>query len=249
MPVFIVLGAHRSGTSAVANVLHEAGIVMGTDRTFFPRANRENPRGFYENVEFRQINDAILRRNGYDVKAWNPSPVKVAHVPACQPWMDHLLRDYRTRYSDWGWKDPRQMLTLRAWHRTFQRHDLLPNIRLLLIYRNPLAVAQSMLHRGNVQSLSHGVALWQLYNSSALDALSLYRSCEVITVNYEAMVANPLRHLELLARWTGKDLLSPPARTAITRTLKRSTGSEVRDWPDPPVMETYSRLSTMANTL
>jgi hypothetical protein len=48
---------HRSGTSAVAGILHLNGIAMGSEKTFKPKPLPQNPKGFYENYDFRKIND------------------------------------------------------------------------------------------------------------------------------------------------------------------------------------------------
>ena len=58
--ITIVLGMHRSGTSVVAGILHFNKIIMGTYDTFWPRPLPQNPKGFYENYDFRKINDTIL---------------------------------------------------------------------------------------------------------------------------------------------------------------------------------------------
>ena len=52
--IIIVLGMHRSGTSTVAGVLHMNKIVMGTYENFGHGSLRQNPKGFYENYDFRK---------------------------------------------------------------------------------------------------------------------------------------------------------------------------------------------------
>ena len=63
---------HRSGTSTVAGVLHLNKIIMGTYQNFWPRPLTQNPKGFYENYDFRKINDELLNKEGYDVKTYEP---------------------------------------------------------------------------------------------------------------------------------------------------------------------------------
>ena len=66
--ITIVLGMHRSGTSVVAGILHFNKITMGTYETFWPRPLPQNPKGFYENYDFRKINDTLLQKSGYNIK-------------------------------------------------------------------------------------------------------------------------------------------------------------------------------------
>ena len=68
----IVLGMHRSGTSTVAGILHLHNIIMGTYQNFWPRPLKQNPKGFYENYDFRKINDTILKLSDYSVKSYKP---------------------------------------------------------------------------------------------------------------------------------------------------------------------------------
>ena len=77
--IVIVLGMHRSGTSTVAGILHLNNILMGTYQNFWPRPLRQNPKGFYENYDFRKINDMILKKHNYDVKSYN-SNIPMVHL-------------------------------------------------------------------------------------------------------------------------------------------------------------------------
>ena len=64
--IIMILGMHRSGTSTISGVLHMNKIIMGTYQNFWPRPLSQNPKGFYENYDFRKINDQLLKRSGYD---------------------------------------------------------------------------------------------------------------------------------------------------------------------------------------
>ena len=69
--ITIILGMHRSGTSTFAGVLHLNKILMGNYKNFWPRPLAQNPKGFYENYDFRKINDQLLEEAGYTVKSYN----------------------------------------------------------------------------------------------------------------------------------------------------------------------------------
>ncbi len=56
-PFIIVTGAGRSGTSAVARVLHESGVLMGSD---FDAPSDVNPEGFYEETAVWTLNQRLL---------------------------------------------------------------------------------------------------------------------------------------------------------------------------------------------
>mgnify|MGYP006290474083 CR=1 FL=1 len=57
----IILGLGRTGTSMVAGILEKLGIDMGTN---YKKKNDSNPLGYFENVEFLEINKQILKKAG-----------------------------------------------------------------------------------------------------------------------------------------------------------------------------------------
>jgi hypothetical protein len=58
MSTFIVVGLPRSGTSLVAGILHQLGVVMGTD---FPKPNHANPAGYWTDRELDAELVALMR--------------------------------------------------------------------------------------------------------------------------------------------------------------------------------------------
>jgi len=57
----VVLGMHRSGTSLVAGILRNAGVLMGDK--FLP-PDEFNLRGYFEDTDFLWINKGILESAG-----------------------------------------------------------------------------------------------------------------------------------------------------------------------------------------
>ena len=57
----IVLGMHRSGTSVLARLLNLMGVYFGPEG-ISTGANQENPKGFWERKDVRQLNDGVLQR-------------------------------------------------------------------------------------------------------------------------------------------------------------------------------------------
>src|SRR5215210_7381909 len=72
MPVCIG-GMHRSGTSMVANLLRLCGLHLGPETEMLPPAE-DNPEGFWENVNFRGLNDEILAALGGTFDSPPPLP-------------------------------------------------------------------------------------------------------------------------------------------------------------------------------
>ncbi len=59
----VILGMHRSGTSAVAGFLAKAGFFAGEDADLLAAAE-DNPKGFFERADVNALNDNFLAERG-----------------------------------------------------------------------------------------------------------------------------------------------------------------------------------------
>ncbi len=91
MSCIAVLGFFRTGSSAVANVLHHLGVFMG-DQFDPPESN--NAQGFWEDLEFKNLHKQML--DGYNMD---------------QQYIE-LVRKREQEHPIWGVKDPRLCLLL-----------------------------------------------------------------------------------------------------------------------------------------
>src|ERR1700689_5171594 len=112
----VVLGMHRSGTSALAGTAVRLG--LASPRTPLPVSN-DNPSGFYESLPVVEVNHRILLAEGC---AWNvcltfePDRLDGMLLPMGNRQL--ILDTLRSEFDDTAsfvLKDPRLCLTLRAW--------------------------------------------------------------------------------------------------------------------------------------
>lgn len=89
MSCILVVGCYRSGTSAVAGVLHHLGVAMGEE--FDPPA-RSNPKGYFEDLGFKRLFDAAVGGENVDGL------------------LDVAVRGRELRHPLWGVKDPQLCL-------------------------------------------------------------------------------------------------------------------------------------------
>ena len=68
--VAVVLGMHRSGTSAVARALKAVGVSLGD--TLIPPSIGVNDRGFWEDAEINALNIELLEALGHDWHTLGP---------------------------------------------------------------------------------------------------------------------------------------------------------------------------------
>lgn len=186
----------------VARVLNLCGLYIGEDHELLP-ATPENPAGFWENSNFVQLNEELLNDFG---GGWDHPPPLPARESAYKE-----IRRFQakamvlaSRFKDrtlWGWKDPRNCLTLHYWK------DVLSPLKTVICVRHPLEVAQS-LHARNNFSFSHALDLWRIYNQRVLESTS---PGDRVVTHYEAFLDNPrtesARLLEFLEVTVPEELL------------------------------------------
>lgn len=178
----LVLGMHRSGTSAVTRLLNLMGCSLGPGESVAAPAH-DNTAGFWERLDVRRTNDRLLGALGrswvdcltVDLDSLVPSEVKefawsakrvIGELDAAQPWV---------------LKDPRFCLTLPAWK------PFVEQLITVYVHRDPMASALSLRKRNGIR-LPLGLALWEHYNLSALRASSgLPRA----TIAYEQLTREP----------------------------------------------------------
>lgn len=179
----LVLGMHRSGSSALTRVLNLCGAYFGPEGQH-TGANEENPKGFWERRDVRALNDHVLHSVGCD---WNRiSEFDVDKIP------DALRREFNTRasrivldmdaYRPWVLKEPRLCVLLPLWR------SVLECPVGIHIFRHPLEVAAS-LHRRNGIPPEVGVLLWRAYVGAALKGAGGMEACHVF---HDTLINNPV---------------------------------------------------------
>src|SRR5262245_46248222 len=147
----------------VTRLLHCCGLEVGPESELMP-PQADNPEGFWEHLGFVALNDELLSELG---GAWDLPPRDDENFTS--PRLDplrlkaRLLIEKFDRGTVWGWKDPRNSLTLPFWQ------QLLPGLKTVIVVRNPLEVAHSMRER-NGTSYSLGLRLWEIYNRRLVEA-------------------------------------------------------------------------------
>jgi hypothetical protein len=210
----IVTGAGRSGTSAVAQVLHEAGLSMGSD---LHDATEFNPTGYYEDRWVTHVNDGIIAACGLD--HWFRRASREQVLAAAEPYRAEMGRI--AAEAEGGWKDPRFCWTLEAW-----LPHLEPPPKLIVCLRSPSAVVDSTLRRyGQTSDTArrHVAVLWSRQYRRLLEVIRDHQ-LESLCVEYDALVGDPEATVERLSRFVGRRL--DPA--AVDRSLRHEAAAVPR---------------------
>ena len=220
----------------VTRLLHRCGLELGPESDLMP-PQADNPEGFWEHLGFVALNEELLNALG---GAWDLPPnadENFTHVR-----LDPLRMKARLlvgRFDSarvWGWKDPRNSLTLPFWQ------DFLKGVKTLIVVRNPLEVAYSMRER-NGTSLSLGLRLWEIYNWRLIEAANEQRR---LVTHYDLFFANPEAELRRIAEFTGLHDKEIARAAALVKRRRRHTHFTVEHLIDagvaPRVIELYHAL-------
>jgi hypothetical protein len=246
-PWLLVVGMHRSGTSAVTGAIGALGfnLVSAEDRLSPHESNPEH----WESLSLLLHNDALLAHFG---GTWDAPPLLPEgwHAETGLPDETRARQALATAYPEPGpavWKDPRVCLLLPYW-----REVLHGRWAAVLVWRSPVAVARS-LRRRNGFPIPYGIALWERYNRSALAGLA---HTDVFVLDYDAMVEDPAASLSGLTRWLRTLGLFDGIRSwdgegtlsAVTTSLRHES-SGGKDGNDDLVLDEQRRLAAQLREL
>jgi hypothetical protein len=179
----LVLGMHRSGTSALAGALEAMGFEVGPDDDVMP-ADIGNPEGYFELLSIVRANDDLLAHFGgrWDSppileERWTEDVAATAFVDAERTTLAELFEG-----DHYLLKDPRISILLPLWRRITNDRDCA-----VVIVRDPLEVAASLTRRNGLPTLT-GLALWAHYNRSMLRDLE---GARVHVCNYADLIGDP----------------------------------------------------------
>jgi hypothetical protein len=194
----VVLGMHRSGTSALAGVL--CGLGAAAPKKTFMGPDPCNLKGIFEALSLAQAHDKFLAAAGSCWQDWRKFDLQWAHSQAAA---EHSAKIRTVLIDEFGeepmivLKDPRicrflpYTLSLLA--------DLNVIAVAVLPVRNPLEVALSLQRRNNF-AVPMSIMLWLRH---VLDAEYLSRSLPRYFLPYEGLLQNWRYHIDRIAEQTG----------------------------------------------
>lgn len=260
-PPLIVIGMHRSGTSMLSRVLRMFGVHMGANLSenaeclLFQAVNRailSRHGGRWDLV--RPVLDAFRSREVVDREAVRLERELIAGGRLAETFTrrQRLLWSLGGRPERWGWKDPRNSITLPAWLRVF------PGARVVHVVRNGIDVAISLHRRElkagsanpdaarNIDEFAGYLRLWEDYVRACREHRSTLPNGGFREVRYERVLADPRRELGALLEFLAIDV-RPDTVAGVARSidasrlgndaLRRKFGEQIAALPASAVMD------------
>ncbi|WP_017221013.1 glycosyltransferase [Moritella dasanensis] len=191
--IVMVLGMHRSGTSAITKGLETLGVSLSENVLPESEANKK---GYWEDLEVLSINEKLLHYAGLEWYSPSPFPIDKLAEPFCLDLIDKatsLLNRKLSEHLLWGFKEPRSSRLLPFWLAVFKRAEIKP--KFILAIRNPLDVAFSLEKRDKFSRL-HSFHLWLLHVIPNLEALTEFDSA---IVDFSSLLAEPEKTMNYIA--------------------------------------------------
>ena len=197
----VVLGMHRSGTSAITRGLQVMGVELG-DRLIPATAMEGNAKGFWEDIDFNALNNEIL--NAIDSDWHHISPVEPGDVETLRKKgyflrAVELLRQKVGNTPIFGFKDPRVAKLLPFWKEVFSHCQF--EVSYLLVVRHPLSVVKSLAKRDGFEA-EQSYMMWLDHVITSLIG-SVGRR---VLVDYDYLMQSPGHELTRIATGLGLEI-------------------------------------------
>ncbi|MDP1723447.1 MAG: rhamnan synthesis F family protein [Alphaproteobacteria bacterium] len=215
--IIVVLGMHRSGTSALTRGLKVLGVDLGDN--FWP-ATSDNEKGFWEVPDIVLFNESLLKklnltknsnhyssnigfegmkirpinRSTFENKEFNSYLRSDVFLSERQIAID-ILKDKLKDDVVFGFKDPRVSILLPFWQSVFEELNL--DDSYIISVRNPLNIAESLLKRNNIP-IDVSMLLWYKH---ILSSIVYTQDKKNVFVHYDDLLEDPKHQLDRISQF------------------------------------------------
>ncbi|MEA2029408.1 MAG: hypothetical protein U9N49_10590, partial [Campylobacterota bacterium] len=196
----LVLGMHRSGTSALAGVLSLLDVYLGSS---LMEANEGNKKGYFENTILYKINEKLLASIGSSWRdifycTYKLKTIDKRLLDELQQFLENEFEHSNTFLI----KDPRLAYLFPIYEQVLKRLKI--DIKIIIPYRNPIEVANSLQKRDKM-SIEQGMLLW-CYSFLLSEKFS--RSYDRIFVDFDDLISNSIEIIEQISTKLSIDFMT-----------------------------------------
>ncbi len=192
--LIVVIGMHRSGTSAITRGLIAMGVALGNN--LMQAIEGDNDKGFWEDNDIYSFNTELLHSINSE---WHfLSPIKQSEFEQLRQsaYFQRAVDLINRKIGDhtiYGIKDPRIAKLLPFWKDVFSYCKL--DVSYILALRHPLCVAQSLQKRNDID-IEKGYYLWL---NHVIMSITYTINCDRIVMDYDLLLQSPKEELKKLA--------------------------------------------------
>lgn len=219
--IICVLGAGRSGTSLIANLLAESGFPVSNNLV---KASAQNPKGAFEDLDIIEYHRDCMKDYGADSYTpmplnWRASDLNRRHIPQLRKILTKKIGTYG---EGWVVKDPNMPRFLHIWESVSNSLKIVPVY--ILASRDPKAIITSLTTNYNI-SQQKAEAFWLMKHTDIVLNTKGY----FYQVHYEDLLTDPRGEIQKLLEYCGKqeteDKLDMSVKV-VERALNRSSRLE-----------------------
>lgn len=192
--IIVVLGMHRSGTSAIARGLQALGVDLGNN--LMPPAPDNNDKGFYEDLDINGLNIELLNVLDSDWHALSLIPSSAFDQENLAPFTLRAIALLRAKMGDqiFGFKDPRITRLLPFWQAVFNHLNVSPSY--VIAVRHPMSVMQSLQRRDGFDKEKS----YYLWLEHVLPTIFETADYDRVFVDFDLLMADPKAQLRRIAQ-------------------------------------------------
>ncbi len=246
--LLLVLGMHRSGTSALTRGMQVVGAEFGGR---FLDAQKDNPKGFWEDADLRNLHLEMFEALGM---AWNrltplsPEEIRRLETLGYHKKAKQLLHSKMTKGEIHAFKHPRMAKLFPFWREVFETSEY--DVLCVLAVRHPLSVAKSLATRDQIEK-TYACLMWL---SHVIPSLFVPEPSRAIVSDYDRLISDPSLEMKRIANRFGSsvdsDEMEEYKNDFLEADLRHSSHSlkDLEQDPELPglVMEVYSGLLDLA---
>lgn len=194
--LIVLLGMHRSGTSAITRGLQVLGVGLG--EKLYPPMEGVNDKGFFEDIDINSLNNEMLKTLASDWHYVSPIEANEIEVLRDKGYFLRAVELLRAKVHDtavFGFKDPRVAKLLPFWKQVFSHCQF--EAGYVLAVRHPLSVAKSLAKRDGFDS-EKSYLLWL---GHVLESIANTNGCKRVLVDYDRLMLDPERELERISEY------------------------------------------------
>jgi len=181
----LILGMHRSGTSAVTRCLNLMGVDLGNE--LLPAVEGNNTKGFWESAEVVAVHESLLAALGRSWCDARPLPKTWLASKAAQEAAVRIADLIQAGFGNstlWAVKDPRLCRFVPLWRKVLA--DLGIHASALLVVRHPAEVAGSLKRRDGLPEELSQLAWLEHFAEAEVGSRGLPRSI----VSYDGLLSD-----------------------------------------------------------